>query len=574
MIVFKKLQYRNFLSTGNSANTILLNKSHSTLVIGKNGEGKSTFLDAICFALFGKPFRNITKPQLINSINGKNLLVECEFSIGTKEYKIIRGMKPNVFEIWCDGVMLNQEAAAKDYQKVLEQQILRLNYKTFTQVVILGAASFVPFMQLPSGQRRDVIEDILDIRIFSVMNQMLKDKVQANKDEILRIEEAVTLAKEKVSAQKKLIATINEARDSTVEKLAAKINEALEQIRIAQEKSSALGEEVKTLTKSASKESSIKADLKKVTQAKHKLEARLDAIQERIDFMVEREDCPSCQQKIPHDHKQATIASAQEDAAKYEDEKATLEKCVDKLNKKLERITELNKELTRKNIELSTCNNTISLLNKHIADMNYEIREHTNDTGNIDLERQKLKELAEEAMHMLEMKTQLGDQKNLHDIAALLLKDTGIKTAIIREYLPVMNKLINKYLNIMDSYIHFELDESFNEVIKSRFRDEFTYASFSEGEKQRIDLAILFTWRQIAKMKNSVNTNLLIFDEIMDSSLDAAGTESFMSLLDTFGLDSNIFVISHKGQTLFDKFHSVIQVEKKNDFSIISSQPV
>lgn len=568
-ITFKKLTYKNFLSTGNSANTILLNKSHSTLVIGKNGEGKSTFLDAICFALFGKPFRNITKPQLINSINGKNLLVECEFSIGTKEYKIIRGMKPNVFEIWCDGVILNQEAAAKDYQKVLEQQILRLNYKTFTQVVILGAASFVPFMQLPSGQRRDVIEDILDIRIFSVMNQMLKDKVQANKDEILRIEDAVTLAKEKVSAQKKLIATISEARDSTVEKLETKINEALEQIRIAQEKSSALGEEVKILTKSASKESSIKADLKKVAQAKHKLEARLDAIQERIDFMTEREDCPSCQQKIPHEHKQATIVSAQEDMSKYEDEKATLEKCVDKLNKKLERIAELNKELTKKSIELSTCNNTISLLNKHIADLNREMREHANDTGNIDLEKQKLKELAEEAMHMLEMKTQLGDQKNLHDIAALLLKDTGIKTAIIREYLPIMNKLINKYLNIMDSYIHFELDESFNEVIKSRFRDEFTYASFSEGEKQRIDLAILFTWRQIAKMKNSVNTNLLIFDEIMDSSLDAAGTESFMSLLDTFGTGTNIFVISHKGDVLFDKFHSVIRIEKKNDFSVI-----
>lgn len=568
-ITFKKLTYKNFLSTGNASNTILLNKSHSTLVIGKNGEGKSTFLDAICFALFGKPFRNITKPQLINSINGKNLLVECEFSIGTKEYKIIRGMKPNVFEIWCDGVMLNQDAAAKDYQKVLEQQILRLNYKTFTQVVILGAASFVPFMQLPSGQRRDVIEDILDIRIFSVMNQILKDKVQANKDEILRIEDAVTLAKEKVSAQKKLIATINEARDSTVEKLEAKINEALEQIRIAQEKSSALGEEVEALTKSASKESSIKADLKKVTQAKHKLEARLDAIQERIDFMAEREDCPSCQQKIPHEHKQATIASAQEDATKYEDEKATLEKCVDKLNKKLERIAELNKELTQKNIELSTCNNTITLLNKHIADLNREMREHKDDTSNIDLEKQKLKELAEEAMNMLQMKTQLGDQKNLHDIAALLLKDTGIKTAIIREYLPVMNKLINKYLNIMDSYIHFELDESFNEVIKSRFRDEFTYASFSEGEKQRIDLAILFTWRQIAKMKNSVNTNLLIFDEIMDSSLDAAGTESFMSLLDTFGADTNIFVISHKGDVLFDKFHSVIRIEKKNDFSVI-----
>lgn len=571
MILFKSVTWRNFLSTGNSPSTVILNKAHSTLIIGTNGAGKSTILDALCFALFGKPFRNINKPGLCNSINGKNCLVEVEFSIADKDYHIRRGMKPGIFEIWCNGVMVNQDASVKDYQKVLEQQILRLNYKTFTQVVILGAASFVPFMQLPTGQRREVIEDILDIRIFTIMNQLLREKTQAAKEEMARIEDAVALAKEKVSAQKKLIATINEARDSTIEKLEAKISEALEQINISQEKSSSLGQEVETLTKSASKESSIKADLKKVTQAKHKLEARLDAIQERIEFMSAREDCPSCRQKIPHEHKQSTIASAEEDASRHEDEKNTLEKCVDKLNKKLERIAELNKELTQKNIQLSTINNTISILNKQIVALNKEIKEHKEDTINLDSEKTKLKELAENAMTMLQAKTTLGEQKNLQEIASLLLRDNGIKTAIIREYLPVMNKLINKYLNIMDSYIHFELDESFNEVIKSRFRDEFTYASFSEGEKQRIDLAILFTWRQIAKMKNSVNTNLLIFDEIMDSSLDSAGTESFMSLLDQFGEDTNIFVISHKGDVLFDKFHSVIRIEKKNDFSVISS---
>lgn len=569
-IIFKKVTYKNFLSTGNASNTILLNKSRTTLVVGKNGEGKSTMLDAICFALFGKPFRNINKPQLINSVNQKQCLVEIEFSIAEKEYKVIRGMKPNVFEIWCNGVMLNQDAAVKDYQKVLEQQILRLNYKTFTQVVILGAASFVPFMQLPTGQRREVIEDILDIKIFTVMNQLLREKSQASKEEMLRIEDAVNLAKEKVNAQKKLIATINSAKDATVEKLGQKIQEAMLEVESATEKSAFIRDEVEKLAKAVSDESSVKSDIKKVMQAKHKLEARLDSIQEQIQFMQEREDCPSCQQQIPHSHKQATIASAQEDLDRYEKEKQILESCVEKLNSKLEKIADLNSSITQKNIELSTVNNTINILNRQIATLNKEIQEHKQDTTNIDIEKAKLKELAESAMSMLETKSALSEQKNLQEIAALLLKDTGIKTTIIREYLPVMNKLINKYLNVMDSYTHFELDESFNEVIKSRFRDEFTYASFSEGEKTRIDLAILFTWRQIAKMKNSVNTNLLMFDEIMDSSLDSAGTESFMSLLEQFGEDTNIFVISHKGDVLFDKFHSVIRVEKKNDFSVIA----
>lgn len=569
MIIFEKVTYKNFLSTGNSANTILLNKSRTTLVIGKNGEGKSTMLDAICFALFGKPFRSINKPQLINSINQKQCLTEIEFSVDEKKYKVVRGMKPTVFEIWCNGVMLNQDAASKDYQKVLEQQILRLNYKTFTQVVILGAASFVPFMQLPAHQRREVIEDILDIRIFSIMNQLLKGKTQETKEEIQRIEDAVILAKEKVSAQKKLIQTITAARDSTVERLEEKINEALQQIATAEVTQKSLDAEVVKLTKSASDESSIKADLKKITAAKAKLESRYDTIQEKIAFMEESEECPSCAQKIPHEHKYKTIGEAQEALNKYEDERKTLEACLEKLNAKLEKISELNKELTQKNIELSTVHNTISILNKQISQMNKEMRDHEKDTSDLDSEKEKLKTLAADAMTMLEAKIALGDQKNLQEIASLLLKDSGIKTSLIKEYLPVMNKLINKYLNIMDSYVHFELDESFNEVIKSRFRDEFTYASFSEGEKQRIDLAILFTWRQIAKMKNSVNTNLLIFDEIMDSSLDAAGTECFMSLLDTFGEDANIFVISHKGDVLFDKFHSVIRVEKKNDFSVI-----
>lgn len=568
-IHFKSVQWKNFLSTGNAETKIHLDKSKTTLVTGTNGAGKSTMLDAICYSLFGKPFRNINKPNLINSINGKNLEVQIEFSIGTTDYKIIRGMKPNVFEIWANGVLMNQDAASKDYQKVLEQQILRLNFKTFTQVVILGSASFVPFMQLPSGQRREVIEDILDIRIFSIMNQLLREKSQQTKEEVQRIEDAVILAKEKVSAQKKLIATITAARDSTVEKLQEKINEALAQINITQEKQSALESEVQVLVDAVSDESSVKADLKKINNAKTKLESRLDSIQEKIGFIRESEECPSCAQKIPHEHKHKTIEEANETIAQYEEERQTLETCLDKLNSKLEKISELNKELTKKNIELSTCTNTISLLNKQIASLNAEISDHKADTANLDTEKDKLKTLANDAMAMLELKTKLGEQKNLQEIAGLLLKDTGIKTAIIREYLPAMNKLINKYLSIMDSYIMFELDESFNEVIKSRFRDDFTYFNFSEGEKMRINLAILFAWHQIAKMKNSVNTNLLIFDEILDSSVDTSGIETFMILLDSLGDGVNTFVISHKTDVMVDKFHSLIKFEKRNDFSVM-----
>lgn len=571
MIIFKKITYQNFLSTGNAANTILLNKSHSTLIVGKNGEGKSTMLDALCFVLFGKPFRNITKPQLINSINGKKCLVEIEFTVDNKEYKVIRGIKPNVFEIWCNGIMLNQDAAAKDYQKALEQQILRLNYKTFTQVVILGSASFVPFMQLPAGQRREVIEDILDIRIFSTMNQLLREKAQATKDEIIRVEDAILLAKEKVNAQKKLIETIQSAKDGNIERLDAKIQQALTEVAAEQKRVATLESEVAALMEASSDCDNIKADIRKATNAVSKIESKYASLEEHICFLSGNSTCPSCEQQISEEHKGRKIEESQTMLVTYENEKSVLESALSKLNDRLTKINEIQKEILNKNIELSTVNNTISLLNKHIADYNHELNEQRNDTADVQGEKSVLKELAQNAMIMVENKTKLSENRYIQEVAGLLLKDTGIKTAIIREYLPVMNKLINKYLNVMDSYIHFELDESFNEVIKSRFRDEFTYASFSEGEKQRIDLAILFTWRQIAKMKNSVNTNLLIFDEIMDSSLDANGTEMFMTLLDQFGEGTNIFVISHKGDVLFDKFHSVIRVEKKNDFSVISN---
>lgn len=573
MITFKSLEYKNFLSTGNAANKILLNKSHSTLIVGKNGEGKSTMLDALCFALFGKPFRNINKPQLINSINGKNCVTTVEFTCSGKNYKVVRGIKPSVFEIWCDGKLINQEAASKDYQKVLEQQILRLNYKTFTQVVILGSASFVPFMQLSAAQRREVIEDILDIRIFSTMNSLLKEKVQTTKEEILRIEDSIILAKEKVNAQKKIIQTIQSAKTDTIDRLAFKIKQVTSEITEEQKRASSLEDEVKTLLAAVSDKNEVGADIKKATSVRSKFEHTIGECVKHSKFFSENDTCPSCSQGISEEYKQKKIVELEKEIESDQKKIAELDQALNKLNSRLEHIENINKQITDKNIALSTANNTISVLNRQLTELNSEIGEHRNNNSDVEIERSKLKELAAEAVSMIEKKATLAEQKNLQDIASLLLKDTGIKTAIIREYLPTMNKLINKYLNVMDSYIHFELDESFNEVIKSRFRDEFTYDSFSEGEKTRVDLAMLFTWRQIAKMKNSVNTNLLIFDEIMDSSLDTSGIEAFVSLLSQFGNDTNIFIISHKGDVLMDKFHSVIRFEKKNDFSVIAKNP-
>jgi len=571
MIVFKSVQWKNFLSTGNSPNKVLLNKSQTTLIIGKNGEGKSTILDALCFSLFGKPFRNINKGQLVNSINGKGCSVEVEFDINGKEYKIVRGIKPNVFEIWQDGEMINQDAASRDYQKILEQQILKLNYKTFTQVVILGSASFVPFMQLPTTQRREVIEDILDIRIFSTMNSLLKEKVQETKDAIAKVENEISTAKTKVDAQTQLIKTINEAKTSAIETIATKIAANNTEIQSAEGEIESILSEINTLKASINDKETVTEDIDKAKSIKSKLLQKIETCEHNTEFFSEHDVCPSCNQDIAEEYKQAIVQDLNKKLEDNNSKIGELETVLTKLNSQLSKITEIQSQITDKNIELSTRNSTITLLNKQIKEMQVEIESAKTDTTNIDEEKAKLKELATEAIVKIHTKTTLQEQRNLEEVANILLKDTGIKTAIIREYLPIMNKLINKYLQAMDAYIHFELDETFNESVKSRFRDDFTYASFSEGEKMRIDLAILFTWRQIAKMKNSVNTNLLLLDEIFDSSLDTAGTDYFLNLMNQFGDNTNIFVISHKGDQLFDKFRSVIKFEKRNDFSIITT---
>ena len=570
MIIFKTLEWKNFLSTGNSPNKINLNHSTTTLVIGRNGEGKSTMLDALTFVLFGKPFRNINKPQLVNSINGKNSLVTIEFDVGTTSYKIVRGIKPGIFEIHCNGQLVNQDSAAKDYQKLLEQQILKLNYKTFTQVVILGSASFVPFMQLPAWQRREVIEDILDISIFSTMNTLLKERINDTKDQLVSIESKITIARASVDSQKKLISTMLNSKKEQVDQIIKQIADNQAEIEANDARWEVLSDKMNEIMAEADNAKELEETLDKAIKTRNRLLHKKESQDEVLSFFLTNETCPSCSQGIPHEHKTGVMEKIALEQQSVVDDVNTIDEAYQKLLERQKQLDKVNKELLALNVQCNATHSANLLLSKQNKKLELDIQSTKEDTGNIDVEKSKLKEIADDALQLISRKSELFQDKQIQEVSSMLLKDTGIKTAIIKEYLPIMNKFINGYLTAMDFYVHFELDESFNEVIKSRFRDEFTYASFSEGEKMRIDLAILFTWRQIAKMKNSVNTNLLILDEIFDSSLDSSATDYFLSLIDSFGDSSNIFVISHKGDQLFDKFRSVIKFEKKNDFSTIA----
>lgn len=569
MLAFKSVQWKNFLSTGNSPNKVELNKHSTTLIVGKNGEGKSTILDALCFGLFGKPFRNIKKSQLVNSINGKNCVVEIEFEIGNSNYKIVRGTKPNLFDIFLNGDLINQDAAVKDYQKVLEQQILKLNYKTFTQVVILGSASFVPFMQLPAGQRREVIEDILDIRVFSTMNGILKEKITETKSELSEIETKLKLITEKAKAQQKIIDSLTDTKNQNIKTLQDKIKTNNDTIGEKSDTAMTLINQINDLQKDIQNKDAILRDIDICKTNISKFNQKDSTIDESINFFENNEVCPSCEQGIEHNHKDSIVRKLNKSKEEHASKMKLLNEALSKLSGQLDQIGDISNQITDLNITLSTENNAITMLTKLNNELEIEIRSLNENQGDIQTEKLSLKAYAEEALKLNGTKMDIAKKRNLQDIASILLRDTGIKTQIIKEYLPAMNKLINMYLSAMDFFVKFELDENFNEVIKSRFRDEFTYASFSEGEKMRIDLAILFTWRQIAKMKNSVNTNLLLLDEIFDSSLDVAGTDYFLSVMDKLGENSNIFVISHKGDVLLDKFQNNIRVEKTNDFSKI-----
>jgi len=567
MIIFNSLRWRNFLSTGSQFTEIRLDRSSSTLVVGENGSGKSTMLDAICFGLFGKPFRNINKPQLLNSINKKQMEVQIEFTIGTKSYKVVRGIKPNIFEIYCNGDLVDQDAAMRDTQKYLEDSILKLNYKSFTQIVILGSASFTPFMQLPPGTRREIIEDLLDIQIFTTMNQVLKDKQNELKDALKNAENQLEVLKQKATLQKEYVETLETNREKRVDEILGRISEGEQKISNLTNLTNSLeGEkEAQELARSSLGDLSLKQ--KKLEQFKTKFSTQLRELQKEVDFYNETDECPTCRQGIAHDHKETIVSSRQEKIEELSTGMEKLQSEFKKLDVLVAKDAETSNEIAKLNTAILGHNNEIIVQQRIIQALNLELSDITSKTGDIDEERAKLKLYAKDVMTQNATRAKLNEEKHYMDAVSTLLKDTGIKTKIIRQYLPVINKLVNKYLQAMDFFVQFNLDEKFDETIKSRHRDAFSYSSFSEGEKQRIDLALLFTWRTIAKMKNSVATNLLILDEVFDSSLDNSGTDYVMSLLDTLGPETNCFVISHKGDQLFDKFRSQIKFEKKNNYS-------
>jgi len=569
MINFTALRWKNLLSTGNQFTEIKLNRSPSTLIIGENGGGKSTMLDALCFVLFNKPFRNINKPQLINSINKKNMLVEIEFQTGRKSYKIVRGIKPNVFEIYADGELINQDAAARDYQKYLEESILKMNYKSFTQIVILGSASFTPFMQLPAFTRREIIEDILDIQIFTTMNTVLKDKIIEIKDKLTAADSRLEVLKQKATLQKEYVDTLEANKEKRSDEIATRIEAG--ELSIIQFQNLVTTLEGKKITHEDA--SAALGDLtskqKKLDQFKTKFSTQLRDLQKEVAFYEGTDECPTCRQGIAHDHKETIVTSRQEKIQELSSGMEKLQKEFTKLEELISENDTLSEQISGLNKEIITHNNEIIVQQRLIQALNLELNDIATKTADIDGEKDKLKTFAKDVLAQNSEKANLNEEKHYMDAVSTLLKDTGIKTKIIRQYLPVINKLVNKYLTAMDFFVQFNLDEKFDETIKSRHRDDFSYASFSEGEKQRIDLALLFTWRTIAKMKNSVATNLLILDEVFDSSLDNNGTDYVMALLDTLGEETNTFVISHKGDQLFDKFRSLIKFEKKNNYSEI-----
>ena len=569
MIHFKKVRWRNFLSTGNAYTEMQLDERPTTLIVGENGSGKSTLLDAICFALFSKPYRNINKPQLVNTINGKNCVVEIEFFIGNKTYKIIRGIKPAIFEIWVDGNLINQDAASRDYQKYLEENILKLNYKSFTQIVILGSASFTPFMQLPAAARREVIEDILDIKIFTSMNQVLKEKITELKTKMQDVDNKITLAKNKAEIQQDYIKTLQEDRDARIADIEVKIQEAGNEVHNKRNMLLHLDDRRTNHFNSIGDASDVNEAVSEILRQVREFESTAASIEKEISFYHNNDTCPKCKQGIEHDFKKDIIDERSEDLKKVHGNIEQIEDQKASLQERLAEIASINKQINQLNEDIATVKSELASTERFIQRLELEKADVSQKVGNIDVEKTKLKDLAKETLGVVKERSELNELSDYYDIAGILLKDSGIKTKIIRQYLPAINKLVNKFLTSMDFFVQFTLDEKFDEVIKSRYRDDFSYESFSEGEKQRIDLALLFTWRTIAKLKNSASTNLLILDEVFDSSLDNSATDYVMTLLNTLGDGTNVFVISHKGDQLFDKFAHIVKFTKRQNFSVI-----
>jgi DNA repair exonuclease SbcCD ATPase subunit len=570
MILFKRIAYRNFLSSGNNLTEINLTGETTTLIIGHNGSGKSTMLDALCFSLFNKAFRKINKNQLVNSTNEKECLVEVEFSIGNKEYKIIRGIKPNIFEIWINGELQNQVAASIDQQKHLEDIILKLNYKSFTQIVILGSASFVPFMQLSTANRREVVEDLLDIKIFSAMNSILKEKIRSSNEKIKEFDIFEKSIQEKILMQTEFIEELEKRGNDKIIANQEKIVNLLNEVGVYIRQNSFLEEDVFKYIKEQEEVSGATDRLKKLDNLRGKLSEKVSVITEEHKFFNENTVCPTCTQTIDEEFRVNKITDVQNKAKELQTGYQDLECTIKNEEERERQFIILSKEIAKLNNEISQNNTRISFNQKQTQELEYEIQTITEQFKNRNTEQQKLEKLEKQQVDNFKKKSKYKETINYFDFAQILMKDGGVKTKIIQKYLPLMNKQINKYLQIMDFYINFTLDEEFKENIKSPIHEDFTYESFSEGEKMRINLSILFTWREIARMKNSINTNLLILDEVFDSSLDNMGTDYFTKIIKHIIKDANVFVISHKTDELIDKFDKIIRFEKIKGFSKIA----
>ena len=570
MIIFNRIRYKNILSTGNAFTEIDLTRNKTTLIIGENGAGKSTVLDALSFVLYGKPFRKINKPQLINSINERGMVVELEFEVGKNSYLIRRGIKPGIFEIYQNDNLISQNASARDYQDHLEKNILKMNHKSFSQVVVLGSSTFVPFMQLPAAQRREVIEDLLDLQIFSTMNNILKERISENKSDIRELEYQIDLINEKIEMEKKHLnnLVINhrktiDAKKKQITEFEGKITKESTELDSIQNEITALETRISDKDKTESKEG-------KVKEGFQTLQRRVKKISKEISFFHDHENCPTCQQDISIHFKEQMVEDRSGKLSEANETLDMLEKKRDELETRLEQIFEVNKQISELNSQISDRNRNIFTYNEFISSLNKEITELSQKVDEVSNDGNMIEELKNQLSDFQKQKTDLGEQQTVYRVGSEMLKDSGIKSLIIKQYVPVMNKLINHYLQQLGFFVQFELDENFSERIKSRFRDEFSYDSFSEGEKMRIDLSLLFTWRTVAKLRNSVSTNLLIMDEVFDSSLDAGGVDEFLKILEGLTSETNTFIISHKGDIMVDKFRSIIRFEKQGNFSRIA----
>jgi len=567
MIVFKSIKWKNFLSYGEIETQVDLTGSKATLIIGDNGAGKSTMIDVLCYALYGKAFRNIATTQLVNSVNHNHMEAEVEFTIGKHSYCVRRGLKPRYFEVYKDGSLLNQEANARDYQDILEKQILKINYKSFKQVVVLGSSNFVPFMQLRSQDRKEVIEDLLDIGIFSIMSLLLKDKSTENKDELSSVDSEMFILDNKIDMLHEHIEQLESLRSEEIAKKKKEIEEISEEQKVIQKEIDSLKVTVEALKEQIQDNDKVKDELARAQKVHSKMMDRVKRLTKQVEFYESHDTCPTCMQPLDEDHKHSHIDEKSAKKVEVEEGAEKLTKIVDEFNEKINLHVQVQEQINKqqhKIIDRQSIFNSKNVLVEKLKEQIDDVSGNENDT---EKNRKELIGLDIERETVYRRRAELVREKNIIQVATKLLKDSGIKAKIIKQYVPIINKLINKYLASMDFFVQFELDEQFNETIRSRYRDDFSYASFSEGEKMRIDLALLFTWRAIAKLKNSASTNLLIMDEVFDSSLDTAGTDEFMKIVMDIVSDTNVFIISHKTDQLVDKFTNVIRFEKHKNFS-------